>query len=568
MTTFSEYWTEKVQKRRKSWAAKAKRFAEQHTQLEDIRKEVYLPLDFGANFSFEDYKPEHFVKLNPITSWQDKNFCFSEDGLRAALKAEGADMNSFRMSVSHQPIKGLEAPQPENEWEVYRFMKPNKVYDYDKMYRSWLQRIYEICTDVETVSLSYRQITMTIKRYSTEEIPFGYYELNPCERLTKSAMLMQETDFYILNVATLLMEAAAEWDLRQEELNYYAKKLRIRTMDAALTDDISFELWDDKKLEKKIAEYVSKDYPVEKIIEQVLRPWKQAITKYFHDITEQEINNSTEKFHAFDLKHSHDHSAQYIKNVLQPFFNKHGLAGIKMWIPDKGSSPLFMENQSYLTKYDPSDAFYPNAHYSMCAIYGELENTPLRALAYFLQKMPEITKKTDEVVIKVMHLYDGLMQQKNENYCKNVEILDSLAAQHKGRPVGKMMKFLRWNAERFINPKPKACSDSDFSIPTIKVLGETAFSFVVKDVPQGLSVVNGQLTGTYQDEVRERWLDADCQNVYVADPVTTDLDEWVKTHRKGMFVDRWSRSVQDFLSSYSPRDSKPSLSIDFIEQKL
>ena len=115
MKTFNEYWKEKAQKRRKSWAAKAKRFAEQHTQLEDISKEVYLPLDFGANFSFEDYKPEHFIKLNPITSWQDNNFCFSEEGLRAALKAEGADMNSFRMSVSHQPIKGLEAPQPKNE---------------------------------------------------------------------------------------------------------------------------------------------------------------------------------------------------------------------------------------------------------------------------------------------------------------------------------------------------------------------------------------------------------------------------------------------------------------------
>ena len=161
MKTFSEYWKEKALKRRKSWVAKAKRFAKQHTQLEDIRKEVYLPLDFGANFSFEDYKPEHFIKLNPITSWiplaaprpfrtssmalglhnawQDKNFCFSEEGLRAALEAEGADMNSFRMSVSHQPIKSLEAPHPENEWEAYRYAKPNKVYDYDKMYRSWLQ---------------------------------------------------------------------------------------------------------------------------------------------------------------------------------------------------------------------------------------------------------------------------------------------------------------------------------------------------------------------------------------------------------------------------------------------
>ena len=107
-----------------------------------------------------------------------------------------------------------------------------------------------------------------------------------------------------------------------------------------------------------------------------------------------------------------------------------------------------------------------------------------------------------------------------------------------------------------------------FSISTIKVLGETSFGFVRKDVFQSYSMVNGQLTVTYKDEVIERWLDADCQNVYVVDPVTTDYDEWVKTHRKGMFVDIWSWSVQKFLSGYSPQGSKPSLSIDFIEQQL
>ena len=545
MTTFSEYWDKKSQKRRKSWAAKAKRFAERHLRLGAIRNEiVYGHIKREEVRSLRD---KHRTVQNPIARWDSNmHFSFSEQGLREAMQAEGADVSSLTMTIIKKNIVG---------------QQPHEISYGDILDVASNRRdLYEKYTDLETCTINYREVTMVIYRYTYQQQPFALYEFVPCKQLCIDNFRMEETSFSTMNIATFLMEMAAEYELRQEELNYHAKKLRLRTMEAALTDDISFELWDDKKLEKKIAEYVSKDYPVEKIIEQVLRPWKQAITKYFHDITEQEINNSTEKFHAFDLKHSHDHSAQYIKNVLQPFFYKHGLAGIKMWIPDKGSSPLFMENQGYLTKYNPSDAFYPNAHYSMCAIYGELKNTPLRALAYFLQKMPEITRKTDEVVIKVMHLYDGLMQQKNENYHKNVEFLDSLAAQHKGKPVGKMMKFLRWNAGRFINPKPKGYSD--FSISTIKVVGETAFSFVVKDVPQGLSVVNGQLTGTYKDEVEERWLDADCQNVYVADPVTTDFDECVKNHR------RWSWSVQDFLSGYSPRDSKTSLSIDFIEQKL
>ena len=85
MTGFNEYWKEKAQKIRKSWAAKAKRFADRHAQL-------------------EDYKPGHFIKLNPLISWQDMNFRFSEEGLRAALKAEGADLNSFKMEVNRQSI--------------------------------------------------------------------------------------------------------------------------------------------------------------------------------------------------------------------------------------------------------------------------------------------------------------------------------------------------------------------------------------------------------------------------------------------------------------------------------
>lgn len=552
MTTFNEYWKEKAQKRRKSWAAKAKRYAESHAQLEEIRKEVYLPLDYTADFYLEEYIHLHFCKHNPFVVWDKGTFSFDEVVLRKAMEAEGANLNELAIEMSHQSIGGVEVPQPIINSGPGK--TPNKNYDFEKKYHSWLKRVYGICADMNTVKLTYGEVSMAINRYSREGEPFGFYELNPCEQLTKVPILMQETVFYFLNTATLLMESAAEWQLRQEELNYYAKKLKIRTMEAATTDSIEFELWDDKKLEKKVSEYIDKDYPVEKMLELVLHPWKQAITKYFRDITEQELNNPTEKFDASDLE-----DLTFVNNVLQPYFKKHGLQEVKVWKPNEERSDIRIEYQGHQLKYTDDIFFYPNAHYCIYCTnrvprYSSMQGTPLRALADYLRKMPVISKKTDEVVIKVMHLYDGLMQQKNENYRKNVEILDTLAAQHKGTPVGKMMKFLRWNAGRFSHLESRGYYE--FSIPTIKVLGETAFSFVVKDVPQGF------LTGTYKDEVEERWLDADCQNVYVADPVTTDFDEWVKNHR------RWSWSVQDFLSGYSPRDSKPSLSIDFIEKKL
>ena len=120
--------------------------------------------------------------------------------------------------MSRKYIHGLEAPQPQNKWEQYTYsdnLRPNRSYDDEREYHAWLQRMYEICTEMETVYLTYRQVTMTIKRYSMEGVPFGYYELNPCCQLTKVAMLMQETDFNTLNVATLLMERDADWELRQ-----------------------------------------------------------------------------------------------------------------------------------------------------------------------------------------------------------------------------------------------------------------------------------------------------------------------------------------------------------------
>ena len=180
---FNEYRKAKAAKMRKKWAANDKRFAAQHAQLEKIRKDVFLPLDYAVNFDFGNYKTWHFVKEKPLAQWKQRNFSFSESGLRKALMAEGADIDHFEIKMSRKYIHGLEAPQPQNKWEQYTYsdnLRPNRSYDDEREYHAWLQRMYEICTEMETVYLTYRQVTMTIKRYSMEGVPFGYYELNPC----------------------------------------------------------------------------------------------------------------------------------------------------------------------------------------------------------------------------------------------------------------------------------------------------------------------------------------------------------------------------------------------------
>lgn len=550
--SFNDYWKAKAAKRRKAWAATSKRFAKEHAQIKRIREHVFLPLDYGGNFSFEDYKPAHYAQRNPIACWRELNFCFSEKELRSALESESADMNNFKMEVTHQSIKGMEAPQPENKWDTYSYSKPNKVYDYDNMHLAWLKRMYDTCTDVETVRLNYRQITMTIKRYSMEGVPFGYYELNPCCQLTKAAMLMQETDFNTLNVATLLMEMAAEWELRQEELNYYAKAMKLRTMEAAVTDDtIDFTLWDDKKLEQKFLEYVAKDYSLDKIINQVLRPWKAAVSKCFERATERALNEEVQKMADFSSSNQQNVN-RFVEQILCPYLQEEGLHDVIVKSHGSKITLTYQGGQcSMRAEYGNGIVFCPNTHYEEISITLRASTTPMSVIGAYLKQMPALNNRVDDCLVKVINLYHRQLL-KNEEYSNAVLHLDLLIAEHAGKPVAHVLKYMRWNIESLPNHK--------MLIPSIKVTGDTSFSYIEKDAYM-------RWQKPLQDLLCERWVDAEGRTVYKADPTTTDVQAWKEEHRKGPFIETWCMPIKDFVEHYSYSTAKISSS-DLIEEKL
>ena len=398
---FNDYWKEKVAKRRKTWAARAKRFADNHNQLAEIRKDVYLPLDFNPNFRLDDLKTLHFTGQNPLVCWDKGEFSFSEEGLRTALKAQGADMGAFRLELDRESIEGKEAPLPKdsfglNRWEEYRDDKLNRVYHFDRFYFDWLQMVYRISTDMETVRLSYKQISMTIRRYSHAGRPFAYYELNPCEQLCHSAILFQETDFYTLDVATLLMDMAGEWELRQEELNYYAKKLRLRSMEAATTDSIDFTPWEEKKVIKKTEEYIAKGYNHEKIVRQLLSPWKSAVKKFFDAQAEVAVSEDVVNLEKFNRRWSS--SKTFIESVFCPFIEKDGDGTVEIVITSPYDITIKVSGSQCRMKstYD-GIYFYPNAFFEHCDIILSLK-TPLKAISEYLKMMPVINPKTDEII--------------------------------------------------------------------------------------------------------------------------------------------------------------------------
>lgn len=558
--SFNDYWKAKAAKRRKAWAAASKRFADEHAQMEEIRKKVYLPLDYNTAFSFDGYKEDHLVEQNPIVKWDQMKCHFTENGLRDAMATEGADLANLTMLVSRESIVGVEAPCPQNRWEAYSAYRTSKVYDNESAHHAWLKRVYAVCTDMETVRLTYGEVTMTIKRYTKEGTPFGYYELNPCEQLTKAAMMMQETDFNMLNVATLLMEMDATWKLRQEELNYYAKKLRLRTMEAAVaTDEIEFTLWDDKKLAKKVEEYIAKEYTINEVMEHLLRPYKAALNKYFDVAVERSLRDTVPTLKNFEYYNSNNE--YFFEQELRPQLES-ALDGVKMKIEVESTKTITITYHGYQcclhTSYNYSSqgiGLTPNVGYEKYTIPLS-PSTPLSAIGGFVRQMPTINHRADEYIVKALHIYDKLMCQQNEEYNAVVEHLSALATQHAGKPVGKLMKYLRWSTASLLD-KGRWRLD----VSTIAVTGDTAFSYTKREKKDFL-------TSTYEDVFKEKWVDAECSNVYSADPKTTDANEWNKANNEKQFFQReewWSLGVRSFVG-YGNDDTF--LSVEFIHEKL
>ena len=527
MMNFNDYWKEKAAKRRKSWASKAKRFAQKHMQLEAIRSEiVYGHMKREEVRSLRD---EHRTIQNPIARWDSNmHFSFSEQGLREAMQAEGADVSSLTMTISKKNIVG---------------QQPHEIAYGDMLDVASNRRdLYEKYTDLETCTINYRDVTMLIYRYTYLQQPFALYELVPCKQLSISDLRLEETSFNTLNIATFLMEMAAEYELRQEELNYHAKKLRLRTMEAATTDSIEFDLWDDKKLQKKIQEYIGKDYQLDKILEQVLRPWKSAIKKYIDAATERTLKEQVQTFEHFN----HWNKDIFWEKELVPYLNSLGLQDMetkasedKMNIAIKSEGFLC----SIISTYD-GICSYPNSHFERCQI-ELLPKTPLNAIGEYLKMMPSLSQKMEETVVKTLHIYDQQMLHDDE-YRTAVEYLDELAKPYAGKPVGKMMKYLRWRAEDFLR-RPRM--SWTFPISTIKILSDRAFSY------------------QFEGKIIERWLDAECHTIYASDPVIEDVEA-----RKGALSpvaypreDLWSMPIDKFVQWFTYQGS---LSIDFVDQKL
>lgn len=388
MKDFNSYWKKKSAKLKKGWAAKNERYANEHTPIEQIKETVFMPIDYDKRgFDVDAFIAAYFKATNPLVKWNQGVFSYSESALREAMEAEGADLQSFKIKVSKACIQGQQAPEPQiTDYGHYEWKTgpTNKVYDFEQKYQAWLKQIYKVCTDVETLTITYRQAIMIIKRYTMPDLSFAYYEINPCVQLMKSPLLMEETGFTVLDVAFLLMDMAAGLELRQEELNYYAKNLKIRKIESVTADSIDLESWNEKTLAQKL---------------KAIKLFMEAITE--RDIEDQSLSIPFEKYIIWmpDLLNN-----QRFNIGLRSYLNQVGLQDANAFIPDNTDSWIILEYQGYrmILKYkDRKMYFYPYAdmdedldvwklNKKRCI---EFKRLTLSAIAEYLKQIPAIKEK-------------------------------------------------------------------------------------------------------------------------------------------------------------------------------
>lgn len=391
MEDFKSYWKKKAAKRKKGWAAKNERYANEHTSIEQIKETIFMPIDYDKRgYDADAFIAAYFKATNPLVKWNQGAFSFSESALKEAMEAEGADLQNFKLEVSKACIQGQQAPEPKiTDYGHYEWKTgpTNKVYDFKEKYHAWLKQIYKVCTEVETLTITYCQAIMTIKRYTMSDLSFAYYEVNPCVQLMKSPLLMEETGFAVLNTAFLLMDMAAELELRQEELNYYAKNLKIRKMESVTRDSIDLESWNEKTLAQKL---------------KAIKQFMEAVTE--RDNTDESLSIPLGKYVIWmsDLLNKNTFNLG-----LLAYLDQVGLHDVKAFVSDLSSDWIVLEYQGYrmILKYrDGKMYFYPNADddedfdiwnrsTKRCI---EFKRLTLSAIAEYLKQIPAIKEKEEQ----------------------------------------------------------------------------------------------------------------------------------------------------------------------------
>lgn len=396
MEGFNTYWEKIARKRRKSWDAKLARRVAHHTDIDTLRKDVFKPFNQMPGFDkngFKSYLETHYTQKNPLAEWQQGCFSFSEKGLKDALLKQGCNLGKYKMKKDHVVVE-----------DGYRH-----------------------ATDLDTLTITLGAATMVIKRYFNRAVPFGYYEITPCTILDDNCpMLLEETGFYTLDIATFLMEMDAEVSLREEELMYYVKGLKLSSMEGLTADDIECELWDAEKIPATVKSLI-KRYPycsMDSVLESAIKPWMTAVKVLMENTTQADLSRNDQIFAPWLMTWGRYvvPPADYVKNVLRPYLEAQGLQDAKAYVPYLGhvgriaieyhGAKLLLKSGRLIDGHEYECYFYPYTEETVERLDSSemflIRKLSLNALAKLVKLMPKYKDRIDNLKAKVIESYKSI----------------------------------------------------------------------------------------------------------------------------------------------------------------
>lgn len=400
-----------VQKRRAAFEEHFSIFSGKQMKLEDVKRAVNTELELKYLRAYMGETGKFSNEPNPIVDFTDGKFSFYEQGLRNVLKKRKADLNAFKMEVGPETAKEVNTRMPH-----YYSLKP-------------FLDLYNKRKDVftQTCLLTYKGIQMEIIRWFIKSSPFGLYEITPSKEMPTThqadKLILRDDEFYMLDLSTLLMDLALEWELREEEMTYHAKQMKIQTMEASVVDEEYIDLApiEEDVIQRIIKECEAAQMTREQTFQRIVQPWMDAIQRY--------LLLMTSKYKDIILMYNlrlepppSGYGSVYPRNAKmsigqlpQPFFKKQcereGVAS--EFFVSEPEYPSYSLTKSRAT-FKVNDAelvideilnssqplkdqltIYPNA--KDCRFRLEITgNIGIHALVGYLKQMPELCRKMDK----------------------------------------------------------------------------------------------------------------------------------------------------------------------------
>ena len=396
-----------AQKRRDAFEERYNAYIGSGYDLDEIKREVnkrleckYLRFYLGESCKFKN-------EPNPIVSFSDGKLQFTEQGLRAALKKKGADPELLKMDIAEMTFDD----------DVYN----------SSLYFKRKDVMKQVCT------ITYDCIQMEIKRTYVKGSPFSHYTIIPAKEMWVNCNVIFENDlfnlteqeFYFLDLATLLTDLALEYRLRQEEIAYHAKQMRIHTMETALLDEeqIPLDPIDDAAIESIIAECGNKGIDSGNTFKAIVQPWMDAISNYFvlmsnkYDDRFSLGNFEIERISEFvSLYNTRVRGFWYKKTVTEICEGKEVVGEIAITASKFLSNPSRQQNIACFRVGD-AEMIMDEMIYSSIGLKDTLAIFPnardrrfrldingsigIHALVSYLKLMPVLCKKMDELAARI-----------------------------------------------------------------------------------------------------------------------------------------------------------------------